>query len=106
MNGWNSLYKERGIIQKSLSEKVIDAVNFFKQEDLKRVLDLGCGTGKHTVYFYKEGFQIYGCDFSEAALGIAKKIFPEVKFEQCGLTSLLYEDGFFDGILCNHVIQS
>ena len=105
MKDWNSLYKERGIIQKKTSGKVIEAVNYFKQEDLKRVLDLGCGTGRHTAYLLKEGFQVYGCDSSAAALEIAKRISPEVKFEKCVMTSLPYEDGSFDGIICNNVIQ-
>ena len=105
MNDWNSIYKERGILQKEVSETVIEAVNFFKHERVRRVLDLGCGTGRHTAYLLEEGFQIYGCDSSEAALRIAMATLPAVDFETCNMTSLPYEAGFFDAVICNHVIQ-
>jgi len=105
MNDWNSIYKERGILQKEVSETVIEAVNFFKHERVRRVLDLGCGTGRHTAYLLEEGFQIYGCDSSEAALRIAMATLPAVDFETCNMTALPYEAGFFDAVICNHVIQ-
>lgn len=54
MKDWNCIYKERGILQKEASENVIEAVNFFKQELVRIVLDLGCGTGRHTAYLHKE----------------------------------------------------
>lgn len=105
MNDWNSIYEEHGILQKEPSETVIEAVNLFKHERVRRVLDLGCGTGRHTAYLLEEGFQIYGCDSSEAALGIAMATLPAVDFETCNMTSLPYEAGFFDAVICNHVIQ-
>ena len=105
MNDWNSIYEERGILQKEVSETVIEAVNFFKQELVRTVLDLGCGTGRHIAYLLEEGFQIYGCDSSGAALEIAMEALPAVNFETCNMTALPYEDGFFDAVICNHVIQ-
>jgi len=105
MNDWNSIYKERGILQKEASETVIEAVNFFKHELVRTVLDLGCGTGRHTAYLLEEGFQIYGCDSSEVALELAMAALPTVDFETCNMTALPYEDGFFDAVICNHVIQ-
>ena len=105
MNDWNSIYEERGILQKEPSETVIEAVNFFKHERVRTVLDLGCGTGRHTAYLLEEGFQIYGGDSSEAALELAMATLPAVNFETCNMTSLPYEAGFFDAVICNHVIQ-
>ncbi|RCV63430.1 Ubiquinone/menaquinone biosynthesis C-methylase UbiE [Methanophagales archaeon] len=105
MNDWNSIYNERGILQKEASETVIEAVNFFKQELVRTVLDLGCGTGRHTAYLLKEGFQIYGCDSSETALELAMDALPTVNFETCNMTSLPYGNSFFDAVICNHVIQ-
>lgn len=105
MKDWDSLYKEKGIVQKEPSKRVIEAVKFFKQNGLERILDLGCGTGRHTVHLLKQGFQAYGCDSSESALKIAREVLTDVEFEQCDMTSLPYEDEFFDGILCNFVIQ-
>ena len=98
MKDWNSLYKEKGTVQKEPSKKVIKAVNFFKKEKVKRILDFGCGTGRHTTYLLKEGFEVYGCDTSDRALEIIKEILKNIKFKKCDMTSLPYEDKSFDGI--------
>ncbi len=105
MADWESLYKEKGIVQKGLSKFVKEAVEFFKQQNLEKILDLGCGTGRHTLYLLKNGFKVYGCDASESALKIAKEIVKNVKFKKCDMISLPYEDNYFDGILCHFVIQ-
>ena len=38
------------------------------------LLDFGCGAGRHTVYFAKKGFHVYGFDGSAAAIEQAIKI--------------------------------
>ena len=105
MKDWDSLYKEQGVVQKEPSVRAIEAAAFFGQEGLKTILDLGCGTGRHTLLLLQAGFQVYGCDASEKALKIARAALPEVPFQQCDMTSLPYENQFFDGILCYAVIQ-
>ena len=105
MKDWDSLYKEKGIVQEEPSSRVIEAARFFEQQGLKTILDLGCGTGRHTRHLSEQGFQVYGCDASENALQIAREILPRIQFAQCDMTSLPYEDEFFDGIVSNAVIQ-
>jgi SAM-dependent methyltransferase len=39
-----------------------------------RVLDIGCGEGRDTVFFTKRGFEVTGVDGSESALGKAKRL--------------------------------
>ena len=38
----------------------------------ERVLDAACGTGRHTIALYKEGFNVVGLDISHKLLKIAK----------------------------------
>ena len=46
-----------------------------------RILDLGCGTGTHSIMLKKEGFDVLGMDFSEPMLELAeKKSKSEIKF--------------------------
>lgn len=39
----------------------------------KKVLDLGCGTGRYSIKFAKEGAEVTGIDLSEDMLGIARE---------------------------------
>jgi len=102
---YNSLYKEKGEMQKGVSKGIVKAAELFKKENFKKILDLGCGTGRHTSFLLENGFETFGCDFSEEAISIAKEKAPKASFEKCDMTSLPYENEFFDGIICNHVIQ-
>jgi ubiquinone/menaquinone biosynthesis C-methylase UbiE len=105
MKDWDALYREHGIIQMEPAPRAVNAIKFLKQNNARRVLDLGCGTGRHTIILVNEGFDTYGCDSSEKGLEIASGVIKEAKFKQCDMTSLPYEDGFFNGIICNFVIQ-
>ncbi len=105
MKDWNTLYKEKGIVQKEVSEKILEAVKFFKEKGVNRVLDLGCGTGRHTILLVKECFEAFGCDNSKEALCVIKEILPNNDFKLCDMSRLPYEDEFFDGILCYQVMQ-
>lgn len=92
-------------MQSEPSTRVKEAANFFKQQGLKKILDLGCGTGRHTSYLIDNGFDVYACDVSENAISIAKQTLKEVEFKICDMISLPYKDEFFSGIYCDHVIQ-
>ena len=105
MRNWDTLYKERGVVQKEPSPRASEAVKFFRMSRASRILDLGCGTGRHATYLLKNGFEVYGCDSSTVALRIAKEFLPEVEFQRCDTGSLPYQDECADGIFCHAVIQ-
>lgn len=105
MRDWETLYQERGVIQREPSAKVAEAIDFFRECKVKTVLDLGCGTGRHTSLLHTNGFITYGCDSSAHALHVARGILPQVQFQQCDVGSLPYGDECIDGIICHAVIQ-
>jgi len=47
-----------------------------------RVLDLGCGQGRHTLYCAKKGFESYGIDYIERAINEAKDKAREEKLSK------------------------
>ena len=61
MRDWDSLYKEQGVVQKEPSVRAIEAAAFFGQEGLKTILDLGCGTGRHTHLLLQAGISNLKC---------------------------------------------
>lgn len=38
-----------------------------------KILDLGCRTGRHTIFFAKKGLEVYTLDKSKLAINILKK---------------------------------
>jgi SAM-dependent methyltransferase len=65
-----------------------------------RVLDLGCGTGRHTGAIREAGHSVVGADLNEAMLGLAREKLPDVEFRQAELTNLPFPDESFDGVVC------
>ena len=82
-----------------------------------RVLDLGCGEGRHVHGLYLMGnLKITGVDLNEASLqkaeeGLATLPKPtadhagEVMFETGDATALRFEDNTFDAIICSEVLE-
>lgn len=54
-------------------DAVSKLVERFGDGKIARILDLGCGTGRHAVEFAARGFDVTGVDFSEAMLNRARQ---------------------------------
>lgn len=57
------------------SKDYLDESNFiiknfetYSTNNLKNILDLGCGTGKHAKEFVTKGYEVYGVDLSETMI--------------------------------------
>ena len=68
-----------------------------------KVIDIGCGKGRHAVYMASLGYQVYAMDYIEAAVEAAKKL-AELKVVAGKITFQVaaidrewpFEDNFFD----------
>jgi SAM-dependent methyltransferase len=81
-----------------------------KEKDASKILDFGCGTGRHVVYFAKRGFEVYGFDLSETAIEHAKKVLrSENLFADLRVWDMTkplpYKDGLFDAVLALRVMH-
>lgn len=93
--GWplevdNQLMKFLEIIQKSLPSG--------------KVLDLGCGQGRHTIFFSQKGFDAYGIDYIERAIAEAKQQAKEKNLDNANfivmdVLNLDFPKNFFDIVL-------
>ncbi|CAM4011791.1 MULTISPECIES: class I SAM-dependent DNA methyltransferase [Flavobacterium] len=63
------------------------------------ILDLGCGTGRLLE------FANFGVDVSEKMIEIAKNKFSDKEFKIGSISSIPYDDDFFDTIFSFHVIM-
>lgn len=47
--------------------------NEIKKDKSKKILDIGCGTGRHSIELAKRGYNVTGIDLSECMLEMAKQ---------------------------------
>lgn len=78
-----------------------------------RVLDLGCGIGRHAIYCHEMGLDAYGIDLSDAAIRVAlewaeQKRLPEARqrIVQGDIRRLPWESGFFRYAVSHGVLDS
>lgn len=85
--------------------KVYNSIEF-KEE--RRILDVGFGTGVLTNKLYEDGAKIYGMDFSQGMIDIARSKMPEGTFIQWdfnyGIPPMLKEITF-DYIISSYAIH-
>ncbi|MBS3080455.1 methyltransferase domain-containing protein [Candidatus Pacearchaeota archaeon] len=72
---------------------------FKKYGNVKKILDLGCGTGLHTKELLERGYEITGLDLSEEMIDIAKKRNPSAKFHIGNMNNFNLSNKF-DAIIC------
>jgi len=72
-----------------------------------RVLDLGCGNGRHYKSLEKKKIDYFGIDFSEKLLQIAKNKYTRAKFKFGDITDpkTFHNIGKFDVCLCIAVLH-
>jgi len=95
---------------RQLAPFIVEALPTFKRYKIKRVLDLGCGAGRHCAYLAKNGFDVVGVDVSTSALKLAKKWaleenLKDVTFTQATMTNIPFSDCQFDAVISISVIH-
>lgn len=122
---WDASYKNKDnfvfypheevirFVSKYIRKRVGDK-NFIDKKDFKKnpkVLDFGCGIGRHVKLCDEFGLDAYGFDLSDEAILRAKEISREReslsnKFLVANITQLPYQDRFFDFMLSHGVLDS
>lgn len=109
---WTKLHEESRYRPKYPSESVVQYVfRNFKRDGKTKILDLGCGAGRHVVFMADENIIPYGIDFSDEGIKYTKELLKlrghseYVDNVQTGsLTDIPYEGDTFDGIICFGVL--
>lgn len=81
----------------------------WKSLGYKSILDLGCGLGRHTIFFAKHGFQVSAFELSpEGVQSTAKWVLEEglnADVRNGDMLYLPYDDASFDCLFAYHVIS-
>src|SRR5947207_4597420 len=57
-----------------------------------RVLDVGCGNGFTAGQFLERGCEVVGVDLSESGVELARRKYPDARFEVIGADERVLED--------------
>ncbi|MHA1535565.1 MAG: class I SAM-dependent methyltransferase [Promethearchaeota archaeon] len=110
MPDWDDVFAEKGKYFINLHPDMEKLAKLFSEKGVQRILDLGCGTGRHLLFLLKKGFEVYGLDGSPNGLEIAKNWLAEENLSS-ELTcqkiehEFPYKDGFFDAVISIQVIH-
>lgn len=101
--------KENDPIWLHPSEESYFLASRWKEAGFHKILDYGCGLGRHSIFFAKEGFDVSAFDLS--AYGIehlqdwAGRENLDINAEIADMLQLPYADASFDCVFAYHVIS-
>ena len=90
---------------------LIDLILKGKLDNVKTVLDVGCGSGRNLVYFLQNSFDVFAVDPDEKRLikaqKLAKKLRPTTPTSnfKIGKAEQIPFENYFDFIICNAVLH-
>lgn len=80
-----------------------------KKYQVKKVLDLGCGSGWLSIFIAKYGFDVTGIDIAKPAVELGKQWSKEdnvnVNFLVGDMFNLPFKEKSFDAVICNSVLE-
>jgi len=103
---WSGTYDADENLTRDLDQRV--TLELFSNLQFDSILEIGCGTGKNTIFLAKIGSLVHAVDFSRGMIEKAKdKIQADnVHFSLMDITQRWeFEDQFFDLIVCNLVLE-
>lgn len=119
--GWEKIYKEYGVVQTEVMPCVKKFTNFMLRENKKslKLLDSGCGSGRHTIFIinkltnHHQDFYLEAFDISKEAIKITKEVLKKSKavkapvhlFSHSLDKKLPYKNEGFDGIISTLVME-
>lgn len=110
MGDWESIFKKKGRVFIKPHDDMTMVINLLKKNSARKVLDLGCGTGRHTILLAKKGFDVYGLDISKEGLRQTAESLRKNELKaklRCGscYKKFPYKDNTFDAIISVQVIH-
>lgn len=105
---WNGLHKLARFRLQYPSENVVRFLfaNFstdLEQRKQLKILDIGCGGGRHVKLFAEQGFATYGTDLSVEGIRQTQIMLSKhnlaAELIQCDMTKLPYDKNFFDAAI-------
>ncbi len=91
---WSKTYDTEENILIQIEEPIVKRI--LKKYSRGKALDLGCGTGRYSLYLDSLGHSVTGVDISKDMIRLAQKKSKKVQFIQGDISNLSFEDNKFD----------
>lgn len=95
-------------IQKKLIDNFYNTfIKILKPLDVESILDVGCGEGITLDRLRKEaiGKELSGIDYSDDALKIGKKIYPDLNLKKGDIYDIKEKDNSYDLVIATEVLE-
>lgn len=101
---WAETYDEPTNVLVQAEERVLLRRSF--DVSGKKILDVGCGTGRHAIRMAEAGAEVTGIDFSDKMLEVARKKAEgiQIRFVHADLRSIPLDE-VFDMVTCHLVLN-
>jgi tellurite methyltransferase len=73
-----------------------------------RILDAGCGSGRNLIYFFREGYELFGVDADPRAIDSVHRLAPSLpaaNFRVEPVEQMSFPDAFADVVLSSAVLH-
>ena len=102
---WEHAFAKRDdMFTSNPSDPAEKAAELFRKEGKTKILELGAGQGRDTIFFARNGYEVHALDYSESGLSAIRKKAEEGGFAEHVMTKqhdvrdkLPFDDETFDG---------
>ena len=99
-----------GLVSEALDDRPLDRALFAAFAELVRaggngpVADVGCGAGRVTILLSRLGLDAFGVDLSPGMVALARRCYPQLRFEEGSMLALDVPAGTLGGLLAFYSI--
>jgi cyclopropane fatty-acyl-phospholipid synthase-like methyltransferase len=106
---WEKLHQQSRFRPKYPAESIVQFVfRNFKRDGSSKVLDLGCGAGRHVYFMANENIDTYGVDVSRDGVAYTHELLEKnglhASLKVGSVDDIPYENEYFDGVICYGVL--
>lgn len=105
---WDDIFRDKRYTELPPADEVIAFLPQLAEAPGRRVLDHGCGAGRHAVLLASEGYDVFGVDISPRGCELTSERLRDARLKGQitvgDMKALPYDDNSFDAVLSRGVI--
>lgn len=102
---WDNRFKEGKVWGAEPSCTARSASIYFKEHNKSRILVIGSGYGRNANYFFNEGFEVDGIEYSLSGIEIARTDNPSIPYYHGSVFDMPFSEKRYSAIYCYNVIH-